>query len=230
MCHKAGYQALKVTTEFKRNTASLSHAQMFPSIILQTPAHSTLDIILLVQCQVNLVAPWCRWFALWVPKSAPWPGTWCDVLNGACERRGAINSRTESNKHAPFQSQRSKESAVWLFFQSPGAQSAAIRWTPARPLSQQLVWGKEGGGVWGLALNPVSGKSMTACCSDLLSELEATDTWDRDEDAEMLMPLKCFSLQREETATPAYKISFHHYFHASQTPAWIRMSRCSRCL
>lgn len=130
---------------------------------------------------------------MWVRVADGLPCQPHDLARDVLSSLGHVNSmelliaELSHKRQAPFQSQRSKESAVWLFFQSPGAHSAAVRWTlHSHSLSTWFEKRREGEGCEVLPL---------PCCSEsgaavrLLPESEATDTWGNDEEAELMLTL-----------------------------------------
>lgn len=153
----------------------------------------TLDLIRLVQCQVNLVSANVANSLRSECRCQP-----NDLSRDASFSVGHVNSielliaELSHKRQAPFQSQRSKESAVWLFSLSPGAQCVAVRWTPAQSLSQQLFGEKKerARGVRSL-WEQLNADLRAELQSFSFPESVATDTWDKDEEAEMLTHMAC---------------------------------------
>lgn len=124
--------------------------------------------------------------------SAWWPVTWRVVLSGACEQHWAINSRTESQKTSSI----SKPAVKWVsnlaFLSKSRSAECGRQVNPGTVTQSAAVLRKEGEGE--RCEVPVG---TTECWSEsraavfLLPESEATDTWDKDKEAEMLTLMVC---------------------------------------
>lgn len=161
--------------------------------------------------------------------SAPWLGTWCIVINGACERDGVIDSRTESIKKNPaIQSQTSKENAVLIKY----SRSHLYSRVKASQTGQQLCSESACGG--GLVVAHQKPWRTAAWSSESGRLPPYRVTWGQRHG--------CKHPRVEDSASPLLKrdrshttkvffficrVSFytHHFWRA-----WLCMLWCSRCL